>query len=61
LLLQRLDEETPRFIPGSHQTYAPVVSHDQRWLAARNAAGDPRNCYYRRLDFDSWRLENLDP
>ena len=26
-----------------------------------NAAGQPRNCYYRRVDFDTWRLENLDP
>ena len=27
----------------------------------KNASGQPRNCYYRRLDFDTWRLENLDP
>jgi phosphoribosyl-AMP cyclohydrolase len=27
----------------------------------RNAAGQPRNCFYRRLDLDSGRLENLDP
>ena len=27
----------------------------------KNAAGEPRNCYYRRLDFETWRLENLDP
>jgi phosphoribosyl-AMP cyclohydrolase len=27
----------------------------------KNAAGKPRNCFYRRLDFDSGRLENLDP
>jgi phosphoribosyl-AMP cyclohydrolase len=27
----------------------------------KNQAGEPRNCFYRRLDFDSWRLENLDP
>jgi phosphoribosyl-AMP cyclohydrolase len=27
----------------------------------RNTAGDPRDCYYRRLDFVTWRLENLDP
>jgi phosphoribosyl-AMP cyclohydrolase len=26
----------------------------------KNAAGEPRDCYYRRLDFDTWRLENLD-
>ncbi len=26
-----------------------------------NAAGAPRNCFYRRLDFDTWTLENLDP
>ena len=27
----------------------------------KNSRGEPRNCYYRRLDFDSWKLENLDP
>ena len=27
----------------------------------KNAAGDARNCYYRRLDLDAWRLEHLDP
>lgn len=27
----------------------------------KNAAGDARNCYYRRLDFASGVLENLDP
>ena len=27
----------------------------------KNAAGVPRNCYYRRLDFETGRLENLDP
>jgi phosphoribosyl-AMP cyclohydrolase len=27
----------------------------------RNAAGQPRDCYYRRLDFETWKLENLDP
>ena len=27
----------------------------------KNAAGEPRNCYYRRVNFDTWRLENLDP
>jgi phosphoribosyl-AMP cyclohydrolase len=27
----------------------------------RNRAGAPRNCYYRRLNLDSWELENLDP
>jgi phosphoribosyl-AMP cyclohydrolase len=26
-----------------------------------NAAGRPRNCYYRRLDLDTGRLVNLDP
>jgi phosphoribosyl-AMP cyclohydrolase len=26
-----------------------------------NAAGEPRDCYYRRLDFDTGRLENLNP
>ena len=27
----------------------------------KNAAGRPRNCYYRRLNLDTGRLENLDP
>lgn len=27
----------------------------------RNAAGAPRNCYYRRVDPATGRLENLDP
>ena len=27
----------------------------------RNGAGQPRNCYYRRLDLATGRLENLDP
>lgn len=27
----------------------------------RNSTGAARNCFYRRLDFDTWRLENLDP
>ena len=27
----------------------------------RNGAGAPRDCFYRRLDLDTWRLENLDP
>jgi phosphoribosyl-AMP cyclohydrolase len=27
----------------------------------KNAAGAPRNCYYRRLDLETARLENLDP
>jgi phosphoribosyl-AMP cyclohydrolase len=27
----------------------------------RNRAGQPRNCYYRRLDFATRMLENLDP
>ena len=27
----------------------------------KNAAGEPRNCFYRRLDFASGELENLDP
>lgn len=27
----------------------------------RNAAGEPRNCFYRRLDFESGKLEHLDP
>jgi len=27
----------------------------------QNGAGAPRNCYYRRLDFATGELENLDP
>ncbi|HWP66361.1 MAG TPA: phosphoribosyl-AMP cyclohydrolase [Candidatus Limnocylindria bacterium] len=27
----------------------------------KNAAGRPRDCYYRRLDFETGRLVNLDP
>jgi phosphoribosyl-AMP cyclohydrolase len=27
----------------------------------KNARGEPRNCYYRRLDFETGQLENLDP
>ncbi|HLF77267.1 MAG TPA: phosphoribosyl-AMP cyclohydrolase [Dehalococcoidia bacterium] len=27
----------------------------------KNTAGEPRNCFYRRLDTQTWRLENLDP
>lgn len=27
----------------------------------RNKAGEPRNCYYRKIDLDSMRLTNTDP
>ncbi len=27
----------------------------------KNKAGQPRNCYYRRIKFDTLELENLDP
>ena len=27
----------------------------------KNAEGQLRNCYYRRLNFDTWSLEHLDP
>ncbi len=27
----------------------------------RNHAGEPRNCYYRRIQFDTLALENVDP
>ncbi len=27
----------------------------------KNSEGRPRNCYYRRLDFETGKLENLDP
>ncbi|MFP4380792.1 MAG: phosphoribosyl-AMP cyclohydrolase [Candidatus Sumerlaeia bacterium] len=27
----------------------------------KNEKGEPRNCFYRRLNMDTWELENLDP
>lgn len=27
----------------------------------KNSQGEPRNCYYRRLNFETWELENLNP
>jgi phosphoribosyl-AMP cyclohydrolase len=27
----------------------------------KNCQGEPRNCYYRRLNLDSWELENINP
>ena len=27
----------------------------------KNKQGEPRNCYYRRIDMDSLQLDNLDP
>jgi phosphoribosyl-AMP cyclohydrolase len=27
----------------------------------KNSRGQARNCYYRRLNFKTWELENLDP
>ena len=27
----------------------------------KNCKGEPRNCYYRRIDFDTCKLVNLDP
>jgi len=27
----------------------------------KNKSGEPRNCYYRRLNFETGELENLDP
>jgi phosphoribosyl-AMP cyclohydrolase len=27
----------------------------------KNGSGEPRNCYYRRVDFGTGELENLDP
>lgn len=27
----------------------------------KNQAGEPRNCYYRKLDFETGELENTDP
>ncbi len=27
----------------------------------KNSKEEPRNCYYRRLNFETWELENIDP
>jgi hypothetical protein len=27
----------------------------------KNAKSEPRNCYYRKIDFSTLKLENLDP
>lgn len=27
----------------------------------KNQNGEPRNCYYRKLDFETWKLENINP
>lgn len=27
----------------------------------KNCQGEPRNCYYRRLNLDTWELENINP
>lgn len=27
----------------------------------KNRTGEARNCYYRRLDFETWELVNIDP
>lgn len=27
----------------------------------KNSKGEARNCYYRKLNFDTWQLENIDP
>jgi phosphoribosyl-AMP cyclohydrolase len=27
----------------------------------KNESGEPRNCYYRRINFDTLELENIDP
>jgi phosphoribosyl-AMP cyclohydrolase len=27
----------------------------------KNIKGEARNCYYRKLNLDNWRLENIDP
>jgi phosphoribosyl-AMP cyclohydrolase len=27
----------------------------------KNQKGEARNCYYRRINFDTWKLENTDP
>ncbi len=27
----------------------------------KNSRGEPRDCFYRRLDFNTWKLESLEP
>ncbi|HOJ78846.1 MAG TPA: phosphoribosyl-AMP cyclohydrolase [Bacillota bacterium] len=27
----------------------------------KNQKGEPRNCYYRKINFETWQLENIDP
>jgi len=27
----------------------------------KNCQGEPRNCYYRRLNMETWKLENINP
>lgn len=27
----------------------------------KNSTGNPRNCFYRKLNLDTWELENIDP
>jgi phosphoribosyl-AMP cyclohydrolase len=27
----------------------------------KNRKGEPRNCFYRRVNFDTWELENINP
>lgn len=39
-----------------------VVRPRQRAIChTKNRGGQPRNCYYRRLNFETGQLENLDP
>ena len=39
----------------------PRAPAPRRHLPHQERAGAPRNCYYRRLDFETGELENLDP
>lgn len=27
----------------------------------KNQTGEPRNCYYRKINFETWKLENINP
>ncbi len=39
-----------------------IVSPDRGNIChTKNCSGHPRNCYYRRLNFETGKLENLDP
>jgi phosphoribosyl-AMP cyclohydrolase len=41
---------------------SPSTSSGRRGIChTKNAAGEPRNCFYRRLDLETGQLVNMDP